>query len=175
MVINWDLQEAVWHEIETLRDADRVPVGNNDVETELIQNYYAQVQARDHGFESDEPATLAGGKDRGPRPLEYFLAGFAFCQEVIYAKNALAMGIDIDDISIDVNGDVDLRGVFTDDASPGFVDDTIEYTTYIDSPAPRAKLAELVAQAEHHCPAHDALRNPMGFDRTVLVNGEPLD
>lgn len=175
MVVDWSLQEAIWDEIEHLRNADRVPLGNNDIETELIENFYAQATAREFTFESDEPASLAGGRNRAPRPLEYFLAGFAFCQQVIYAKNALATGIEIEDLSIEVSGDVDPRGVLgVGDVPPGFVDDEISYTTKISSPATRDEVAQLVERAERHCPAHAALRDNVDLDRTVRVNGETL-
>lgn len=176
MVVDWDLQEAVWDEIETLRGADRVPVGENAVTAELVENFHGRAEARTFDFESDEPATMAGGRDRGPRPLEYFLAGFAFCQQVIYAKNSLATGIEIDGLEIDVNGDVDPRGVLgVEGASPGFVDDEIEYTTHIESPAHPDEVRELVELAERHCPAHAALRKPMSFDRDIVLNGERLE
>ena len=176
MVLDWELQDAVIDEITTLRDADRVPTGNNDVETELLENYYGRATARSFSFEADEPATMAGGENRGPRPLEYFLAGFAFCQQVIYAKNALATGIEFTDLSMEVHGDVDPRGVLgVQGASPGFVDDELQYTTYIESPASESEVRELVELAERHCPAHASLRGGMDFDRTIVHNGEPLD
>ena len=176
MVVDWTLQEDVWDEIETLREADRVPVGENEVHAELLKNFHGRAEAREFDFESDEPATMAGGQNRGPRPLEYFLAGFAFCQQVIYGKNALATGIEIDDLEIDVSGDVGPRGVLgVKGASPGFVDDEISYTTRIESPAHPDEVRELVELAERHCPAHAALRKPMEFDREVLVNGDLLD
>jgi uncharacterized OsmC-like protein len=176
MVVDWNLQEDVWNEIETLRGADRVPVGENEVTAELVENFHGRAEAREFDFASDEPGTMAGGQNRGPRPLEYFLAGFAFCQQVIFAKNSLATGIEIDDLEIDVSGDVDPRGVLgVEGARPGFVDDEISYTTRIESPAHRDEVQELVELAERHCPAHAALRKPMEFDRDVVVNGEPLD
>ncbi|MFB6269772.1 MAG: OsmC family protein, partial [Halobacterium sp.] len=107
MTLDWDLQEAVWEEFEMLSGADRLPVGENRVETELVENYHGRGQARDFTFESDEPGSMAGGGDEGPRPLEYFLAGFAFCQQVLLAKHALATGVELDDVNVEVEGDVD--------------------------------------------------------------------
>ena len=175
MVLDWSLQDAIIGELEAVRAADRVPVGHNDVETELLENYYARAKARSFTFESDEPATLAGGEDRGPRPLEYFLAGFALCQQVIYAKNALLTGIEFTDLAIEVGGDVDPRGVLgVDGVAPGFVDDTVRYTTHIESAATPEEVRELVTLAERHCPAHASLRGAVTFDREVRLNGEPL-
>ncbi|MDY6764842.1 MAG: OsmC family protein [Halobacteria archaeon] len=176
MVIDWNLQEKIWNELETLRGADRVPMGKNKVETELIENLYARGKAREFSFEADEPKSVVGGQNRGPRPLEYFLAGFAFCQQVIYAKNALATGIEIDSISIEASGDVDPRGVFgVGDTEPGFANDEITYTTHIESEANREEVAELVRIAERQCPAHASLRKPVELRREIMVNGEKLD
>lgn len=176
MVLNWSLQDAVVEEIETLRTADRVPEGNNDVETELVEDLHGRATAREFSFRSDEPATQAGGRNRGPRPLEYFLAGFAFCQQVIYAKNALATGIEFTDLSMEVHGDVDPRGVLgVEGTSPGFVDDEIRYTTSIESPATRDEVRHLVDLSEHNCPAHAALRDSVTLDGSVVLNGDPLE
>lgn len=176
MVLDRALQEAVWDEMDSLCGADRVPMGQNRVETALLENFHGRARGREFTFEADEPATLAGGANRGPRPLEYFLAGFAFCQQVIYAKNALATGIEFTDLSIEVNGEVDPRGVLgVGGVEPGFADDEITYTTHLETPASREEARELVRFAEQRCPAHASLRNPLGFDREVVVNGEPLD
>lgn len=176
MVVDWSLQDAVWEEIETLRGADRVPAGTNDVATELIENFYGRATAREFTFEADEPATLAGGQNRGPRPLEYFLAGLAFCQQVILAKNALATGIEFDSLAMDVHGDVDPRGVLgVGDVAPGFVDNTIRYTTRIESDAAREEVVHLLERAERHCPAHASLRTETTLERDVQLNGDPLE
>jgi uncharacterized OsmC-like protein len=173
MVLDWGLQEAVWEEYETLADADRVPNGENRVEIELVENYHGRGTARDFEFESDEPGTMAGGENRGPRPLEYFLAGFAFCQQVVLAKHALATGVEVDDVRVEVEGDVDPRGVLgIDDVDSGF-DGSLRQVTRIESPATEREIRELVASAEEHCPAHASLSVPI--DRELYLNGERID
>ena len=57
---------------------------------------------------SDEPAAL-GGTDTGPNPVEQVLAALGNCLAVGYAANATAAGINIRDLSIDLEGDVDLH------------------------------------------------------------------
>lgn len=176
MSIDWSLQEDNWKYIEHLQTAEVNPVKEDLVETELVHNLHNRARVRGHTFDSDEPEAVVGGSGQGPSPLEYFLAGFGFCQQVIHVRNALASGIEIDDISMEVSGHVDPRAVFgIGDHEPGFVDDTIGYTTYIESPAPREEVAELVEMSEEYCPAHATLRKPMTLERTVVVNGDPLD
>lgn len=174
MVIDWSLQEATWDELETLRNADRVPLGTNDVQTRLVENFHGEATARDFSFVSDEPGTMAEGQNRGPGPSSTSSQALRSVNRS-YAKNALATGIELTDLQIEVGGDIDPRGVLgVGDQSPGFVDDEINYTTYIESPASRDEVGELVDLAERHCPAHASLRNSVEFDRTIVVNGEPL-
>ncbi|MDH5019919.1 OsmC family protein [Halobacterium rubrum] len=173
MTLDWDLQEAVWEEFELLGDADDVPVGENRVETELVQNYHGRGRARNFTFESDEPASMAGGGDEGPRPLEYFLAGFAFCQQVLLAKHALATGVELDDVNVEVEGDVDPRGVLgVGDVDSGF-DGALQQVTRIESPATEREVRSLVETAEAHCPAHASLAVPV--ERELYLNGERVD
>lgn len=57
---------------------------------------------------SDEPPEL-GGSDTGPNPVEQVLAALGNCLAVGYAANATAAGIEIKDLSIELEGDLDLR------------------------------------------------------------------
>jgi len=57
---------------------------------------------------SDEPLEL-GGTNTGPNPVEQVLAALGNCLAVGYAANATAAGIRINDISIDLEGDLDLH------------------------------------------------------------------
>jgi len=168
MVLDWSLQDDVQKQMQRVENADRLKPSGNDVQTEIIQDLYGRGSARQFTFDYDEPEHVAGGTDRGPRPLEYFLAGMAFCQQVQYARNALATGIGFDDLGMEVHGDV-MPG------ETGFVDDTIRYTTHIESDADPDDVAELVELAEEGCHAHYSLTEPTTIEREVRLNGELLD
>ncbi|MEM7429726.1 MAG: OsmC family protein [Pseudomonadota bacterium] len=57
---------------------------------------------------SDEPNQL-GGTNTGPNPVEQVLGALGNCLAVGYAANATASGITINDLTIDVEGDLDLH------------------------------------------------------------------
>ena len=57
---------------------------------------------------SDEPEQL-GGTNTGPNPVEQVLGALGNCLAVGYAANATAMGIEIKELSIKVEGDLDLH------------------------------------------------------------------
>jgi uncharacterized OsmC-like protein len=57
---------------------------------------------------SDEPEQLGGG-NAGPNPVEQVLGALGNCLAVGYAANATAAGITINDMTIEVEGDLDLH------------------------------------------------------------------
>ena len=118
MTLDWGLQDAVQRQVRSVDRADRVKRSPNRVESEILENLHGEGRAREFSFVYDEPAHVAGGENRGPRPLEYFLAGFAFCQQVQYARQALLTGTEFDDLRMETEGNV-VPG------QTGFEDDTI--------------------------------------------------
>ncbi|MFT7475314.1 MAG: putative OsmC-like protein [Verrucomicrobiales bacterium] len=63
------------------------------------------------GFEpasSDEPEAL-GGTDTAPNPVEQLLSALGNCLAVGYAANATAAGVEIEDLTINLEGDLDLH------------------------------------------------------------------
>lgn len=68
-------------------------------------------EARVREFESvrsDEPNQL-GGTNTGPNPVEQILAALGNCLAVGYAANATAAGITISNLTINIEGDLDLH------------------------------------------------------------------
>ena len=57
---------------------------------------------------SDEPEGL-GGDDSAPNPVEQLLGSLGNCLAVGYAANASTAGIEIQDMKIELEGDLDLR------------------------------------------------------------------
>lgn len=57
---------------------------------------------------SDEPASLGGG-DTAPNPVEQLLAALGNCLAVGYAANATAAGIELEHLSIDLEGELNLQ------------------------------------------------------------------
>lgn len=56
---------------------------------------------------SDEPAGL-GGSDGAPNPVEQLIAALGNCLAVGYAANATAIGIELRNLSIELEGDLNL-------------------------------------------------------------------
>lgn len=59
-------------------------------------------------YQSDEPEQL-GGTNTGPNPVEQILGALGNCLAVGYAANATAAGITINDLKIELEGNLDLH------------------------------------------------------------------
>ncbi len=101
-------------------------------------------EAKIRGFDpqvSDEPGAL-GGTDTGPNPVEQVLGALGNCLAVGYAANATAAGITVKDITIKLEGDLDLHTFLgLKDGNAGY--DNISVTVDIDSDASPEALQEL--------------------------------
>ncbi|MGD9986103.1 OsmC family protein [Pseudonocardia sp.] len=113
-----------------------------------------------HTLVIDEPAGL-GGADAAPSPVEIALAALLACQVVTYRVWAAKLGIPLDDVSVDVEGDLDRRGFFgVDDAvRAGFTDVRVVVT--LSGPESEERYQELAQAVDAHCPVFDTFRSPI--------------
>ncbi|MBN9107848.1 MAG: OsmC family protein [Pseudonocardia sp.] len=113
-----------------------------------------------HTVVIDEPAGL-GGADAAPSPVEMVLAALLACQVVTYRVWAAKLGIPLDDVSVDVEGDLDRRGFFGVDHAvrAGFTDVRVVVT--LSGPAGEERYQELAAAVDAHCPVLDTFQSPI--------------
>ena len=137
------------------------------VESRGHAGLHRKVKVRDFTVEVDEPAVL-GGTDRAPNPAEYALAALATCQEITYRLHADALGIPLNDVSVKLEGTIDLRGFFAaaEGVRPGF--SSVRGTVEFDSPAGAEDLRRLKRVVDAHCPVLDLFRNPTPVTLEVL-------
>jgi len=120
-----------------------------------------------HAFKVDEPPAL-GGADLAANPVQYALASLGSCQAITYRVWAEHLGIELDSLTVRVEGDLDLRGFFgTDDSvRPGFTAVRVEVT--VTGPENEERYAELAAAVDEHCPVLDLFRNPVPVSRAIV-------
>ena len=97
-----------------------------------IQSYLMDGEEIYRGFtvQADEPKELLG-QNPAPNPQELLMAAFNACIMVGYVANASVMGVELEKVEIETEGELDLRGFLGLDASvkPGY--DSIAYTVRI--------------------------------------------
>ncbi|WBQ03520.1 OsmC family protein [Kribbella sp. CA-293567] len=104
---------------------------------------------------SDEPAGLGGG-DQAPNPVEQLLGALGNCLAVGYAANASVAGIAIDELTIDLKGDLDLK-VFLGLAEGHAGFDSITATVRLKSAAAPEQLAALHQRVQASSPVGHTL------------------
>ena len=110
----------------------------------------------------DEPPEL-GGVDGAPNPVEVLLSALAGCVTVGIATNAQMFGVPIDAIDIDLEADVDARGLLGHDKSVRNGVTDIRYTVTIQSSAPEEKVRKVKETIDRKSPVRDTLANPVNI------------
>ncbi len=128
----------------------------------------AEIRIGRHTVVVDEPPAL-GGAGEAPNPVENALAGLLSCQVVTYRFWAAKLDIPLDDIAVDVEGDLDVRGFFgfDDAARPGFGE--VRVTVTLSGPAGPERCRELAAAVDAHCPVLDLFRNSTPVTTTLVT------
>lgn len=109
---------------------------------------------------SDEPAGL-GGTDTAANPVEQILGALGNCLAVGYAANATAAGITIKDLSIQLEGDLDLHTFLglNPEGHAGY--QGIRVAVKLDSDASPEQLAALHARVTSTSPVGHTLSRPV--------------
>lgn len=118
-----------------------------------------QANARQFSLVIDEPPAL-GGEDLGANPVEYLLASYAGCINVVAHLTAKELNINLKKLSIAVHGDINperLLGVSDKDRA-GFKSISVDFSPETD--ASQEKINEWITVIKDRCPINDNLSNP---------------
>jgi uncharacterized OsmC-like protein len=132
--------------------------GGHNVAT--VDTFYGTCQEMEHKapfvMHADEPAVLLG-EDNGANPVEFVLAGLAGCMTTTLAYHAAGRGLNIEEISSEYEGDLDLQGLLGTDPNvrSGYREIRVKFKVKGD--ADEATIQELVRKS----PVYDTLANPV--------------
>jgi uncharacterized OsmC-like protein len=107
----------------------------------------------------DHPPELLG-TNKGAASVEVLLAALGHCISNGFAMYGAAMGIPVESVTLDLEGDIDLQGLLMlpepGKVRPGF--QAIRATYYVKSNASNKQLEKLAKMAEDFSPVRDSLR-----------------
>lgn len=110
-----------------------------------------------------------GGNDAGPGPGILERGALGSCLAIGYSQQAALMGIPIDKIDIDIESDLDARGMLAiDNRPPGFRE--LRYKVYIESPASEKEVLEVIEKADQRSPVLDDFRRAIPIKRELNIN-----
>lgn len=165
------LKEALLKTMDAIKQNPTCANAVFRAQTELVEGVKCTATIRDFPpITIDEPTEL-GGTNTAPNPVEMILAALGTCQEIMYAAYASVMGIQLDEVRVNVKGNLDLKGLFGMDENSPAGYKKISYETKIESPADTETLAKLVQVVESHCPVMDTLARAVEVSGEVTANG----
>lgn len=110
-------------------------------------------------LEGDEPTVLLG-QDYGPNATEALLHALSACLSTAFIFNASARGVEIDQLEIEIEGNIDLRGFLglSDEVRNGY--ELINVTFNVKSDASAEQISELAELAQARSPVFDIVTHP---------------
>jgi uncharacterized OsmC-like protein len=117
------------------------------------------VKTRQFSFVIDEPPAL-GGEDSGANPVEYLLASYAGCVNVMAYLIAKELNIKLEKLSVKVDGNLNPGKLFgqSDEDRAGFKQINLKLEPVTD--ASPELLAKWAYEIKRRCPINDNLSNP---------------
>lgn len=122
---------------------------------------------RGHEITIDEPEEL-GGTDEGMNPVEVTLASLAGCLSITAKLLAKKMNIEIEKLSIKVEGEIDEEAMTSAEVDSGFKD--IEYKIKFESDSSKEKIEKLYQSIEKYCPVSDTIKRAIKFEGDYQLN-----
>lgn len=122
----------------------------------------------------DEPEVLLG-TNQAPNPTEALLYALSSCIVTTFAFYASAMGVSIEELHLDISGDLDLRGFLgvDDSVNPGFSE--IRTTFRVKADASEDRIRELCRLAQEHSPVYNIVTRGTPVTAKVELAGTEQD
>lgn len=113
---------------------------------------------RDFNFTVDEPTQLLG-VNSAPNPAEYMLGGLAGCMAVTFMTGATAMNIKIDQLQLEIDGELDFKGFLGIDTNtnPGFPE--LKFIFHIKGNGTQEQYQKLMNRVTKHSPNFNTIKN----------------
>ncbi len=129
-----------------------------------------QVDSAANGFtvRMDEPPSL-GGTNTGMNPVEALLTSFGSCLTIVASAFAKSQGIDLQEFSVDLEGDLDPDGFLK--GKPGVRNgfNEIRFTPHIKSSSSPEEIEKFIEFIKSRCPVSDNL-----IHGTTVVQNDPV-
>lgn len=119
----------------------------------------------------DEPEGL-GGTDQGANPVEFLLAAYAGCLNVMGHIVAAELGFKLNNIRIELEGDLNPAKVFGNPTIDRAGYKEIRVNIFPDAETDETNLAKWLEIIESRCPVNDNLINPTPVKISLKKNVE---
>lgn len=114
----------------------------------------------DFVFTNGEPPVLLGNNE-GANPVEFLLHALAGCVTTTFVLHAMARGINIEEMSTELEGDLDLQGLLGLDENVYAGYEQIRIRMHVKADCPDQDLDDLLAYTQRHSPVCNTVCRPV--------------
>jgi uncharacterized OsmC-like protein len=126
------------------------------------------VVPRRFSIDVDEPSEL-GGSNRFANPQEYLIAALNACMTVGYVAQCAVRGITLENLVIETEGDIDLRGFLGIDPAVPNGYDSLRYTVRIKGDGTKEQFAEIHEAVMATSPNFYNLSRPVSLKPDLVI------
>jgi putative redox protein len=131
------------------------------IKSESKAGIRVETSVRDFEFVTDQPEEK-NGTNKGPTPVEYLLGSLGSCICITCRMIADRMGMKIDSVKTEVEGDIDYEGMVNpDEVRPGVGE--IRMKVDLNGDLYEEGKQKIVERAEQSCPVTDTLKNQVNI------------
>ena len=130
-----------------------------------IKDFYGALKEDDsreepYVFTNGEPPVLLGNNE-GANPVEFLLHALAGCVTTTFILHASARGVQIQELSTELDGNIDLHGLLglNESVTPGY--EQIRIKLHVKADCSDEELDELIATAKRHSPVCNSVCRPV--------------
>lgn len=125
------------------------------------------IQTRGFQLVVDEPESL-GGTNTAPNPVEYILAGYAGCINVVAHVIAKELAFTPTDLSIAIEGEINPNRLLGRDFSERAGYKGLQVKVQTSTPLSPDLKSQWLKEIENRCPVNDNLVNPTPIDFQIV-------
>ena len=153
---------------EISKEVEKMGIRTYKAQTKWIEGSKIETEIRGFKVRIDEPIEFKG-TNTAPNPVELLLAALGGCLVLAYRGYAPKFGVEIENIGVDLEGDMIPGGWIDEEGRDrrGFKE--IRYKVKIDTKSPEEKVRELYQLAKGKCPVSDMLLNPTPVKGEVSI------
>jgi uncharacterized OsmC-like protein len=162
------LKANLTNRIQQLQATQGPSLSTNTATARMVNEQLNEGKVRNFTLMQDEPASVAG-TGKGPTPTDYFVQSIAFCENVLFVRNAALNDVPLAALETNVNGEWDSKGLFDiDGASSTFR--TIVVVIRVKTTAPIATVVDVANLTHRRCPIHATLAKATNLQFRLFVN-----
>ena len=137
---------------------------NFSIQSKSQSSAKTRIKVRDFELLVDEPQDL-GGTNEAPNPVEYILAGYAGCINVVAHIVAKEQNIQLKDLEIDIDGDLDPARLFGTSFEERAGYRNINVSLKTSTKLNQGQRIKWLKEVEYRCPVNDNFTNktPINF------------